>query len=319
MAEKEFKTHNQQLKILRDRGMIVPTNGTPKRILEKVNYYNLINGYKELFIATPATATTSERYKLGTKFSEVYALYNFDNELKSIILKRILRIEKTLKSEIAYSFSEKYGHDNYLKTSNFELLAAGTRAGRERLQGVITLISKIQSEISRQLNHDSIQHYVTQHGYVPLWVLSNILTFGTVSHFYQFMKQPDRQSISKNYSILDDELISILKVLTLCRNKCAHDEIVYKFRSRPAIHNNSIHTTLAIPVTGGGSPIYGKQDLFAVIIAIKILTKKTEFNKMITEIRDILNQLDRELNVITINDITAKMGFPSNWEDIKNI
>jgi hypothetical protein len=29
-----FRTHNQQLKILRRRGMVVPTNGTPKRALE---------------------------------------------------------------------------------------------------------------------------------------------------------------------------------------------------------------------------------------------------------------------------------------------
>lgn len=46
---KEYKTFNQQLAILRSRGMIVPTNGVPKRFLEQENYYNVINGYKDLF------------------------------------------------------------------------------------------------------------------------------------------------------------------------------------------------------------------------------------------------------------------------------
>lgn len=46
---KEYKTFNQQLTILRNRGLIVPTDGKPKRFLEQENYYNVINGYKDLF------------------------------------------------------------------------------------------------------------------------------------------------------------------------------------------------------------------------------------------------------------------------------
>lgn len=38
---KEFKTFNQQLTILRNRGMIVPSDGRPKRFLEQENYYNV--------------------------------------------------------------------------------------------------------------------------------------------------------------------------------------------------------------------------------------------------------------------------------------
>ncbi|SUM36124.1 abortive infection bacteriophage resistance protein [Mammaliicoccus fleurettii] len=45
---KPFKTHNQQLKILRDRGLEVPSE--KKRDLENENYYNIINGYKDLFL-----------------------------------------------------------------------------------------------------------------------------------------------------------------------------------------------------------------------------------------------------------------------------
>ena len=57
------------------------------RILECENYYNVINGYKEPFLASEATATADEVYKTGTTFDEVYALYNFDRELRNIYLK----------------------------------------------------------------------------------------------------------------------------------------------------------------------------------------------------------------------------------------
>lgn len=303
-------THNKQLKILRERGLIVPT-GNPKRVLEKVNYYNLINGYKDLFIDSDVPSSIGERYKQGARFSEIHALYNFDNELKAIILKRLLRIEKTIKSEIAYVFSERYGHDNYLKIENFDNYNNNSK------QEIIKLISSIQSDIARGLNYRSIGHYITQHGYVPLWVLTGILTFGRISTFYKLMKQPDRQKVSKIYEIQDNELISLLKVLTLCRNKCAHDEILYNFKVKQAISNSKIHTDLNIPTTSGGNPKQGKQDLFAVIIAIKILINKKEFNKMINEIKHALELLEKELHVISKEDILDKLGFPNNWEDVK--
>ena len=40
---KEYKTFNQQLVILRKRGLIVPKDGRPKRFLEQENHYNVIN------------------------------------------------------------------------------------------------------------------------------------------------------------------------------------------------------------------------------------------------------------------------------------
>ena len=84
------------------------------RILERENYYNIINGYKELFLASTATATTDEVYKPGTTFDEVYALYNFDRELRNIYLKYLLKLENAFKTVISHEFSAKYGHDNYL-------------------------------------------------------------------------------------------------------------------------------------------------------------------------------------------------------------
>lgn len=227
-------------------------------------------------------------------------------------MKRILRIEKTIKSEIAYVFSKKYGHDNYLKMSNFELL----QGNNKRLNDIVSLIANIQNDVSRQIRHNSIKHYMTQYGYLPLWVLMGILTFGRVSYFYEFMKQQERQSISRLYNIMDDEMIALLKTLTLCRNKCAHDEILYNFNNREAIKNNATHTMLGIPVVGG-TPIKGKHDLFAIVIAIKLLMNKKEFNKMITEIKHIVETLGRELQVIGMNVILDKMGFPTNWECIK--
>lgn len=84
MADKSYKSYRQQLNILRSRGMVIGKGSQGSRvmrILERENYYNVINGYKELFLDVKATPNTDETYKTGTTFNEVYALYNFDREL----------------------------------------------------------------------------------------------------------------------------------------------------------------------------------------------------------------------------------------------
>ena len=63
-----------------------------KKIIEMENYYNLINGYKGLFLDKSYTGS-DEAYLPGTKFDEVYALYLFDRELRNIFIRYILEIE----------------------------------------------------------------------------------------------------------------------------------------------------------------------------------------------------------------------------------
>ena len=42
-----------------------------------------------------------------------------------------------------------------------------------------------------------VAHYIASYGEVPLWVLSNDLTFGNMSHFFQLIKRGDQNSVCK--------------------------------------------------------------------------------------------------------------------------
>lgn len=48
--EKEFKTIDEQLKLLRTRNLCVVNAVFAKEMLANNNYYYLINGYKDLFL-----------------------------------------------------------------------------------------------------------------------------------------------------------------------------------------------------------------------------------------------------------------------------
>ena len=169
------------------------------RILESENYYNVINGYKELFLASPATPTSDEVYNPGTTFDEVYSLYTVDRELRNIYLKYLLKLENTFKTVIAHEFSKKYGHDNYLKIDNFDTSNA------QKITSAIKLIGDIQQETARQMNkhHQVVTHYMTEHGYIPLWVLVNVLTFGIID-LKEFMS-----SMNSAFNKLQKQLTTI--------------------------------------------------------------------------------------------------------------
>ncbi len=105
---KEYKTFNQQLTVLRNRGLTVPTDGSPKRFLEQENYYNVINGYKDLFLQKDASGkyVVPERYIPNTHFNELKALFLFDRELRILFLKYILIFENSFKTVISHEFSK---------------------------------------------------------------------------------------------------------------------------------------------------------------------------------------------------------------------
>ena len=47
--------------------------------MQQDDYYNVINGYKKHFIR----GMNPERYAKGTTFEQVYALYSFDQAMRS--------------------------------------------------------------------------------------------------------------------------------------------------------------------------------------------------------------------------------------------
>lgn len=320
MADKEYKSYRQQLNILRSRGMTIGKGSQGSRvmrILERENYYNVINGYKELFLESKAVDDVEETYKAGTTFDEVYALYNFDRELRNIYLKYLLKLENTFKTVIAHEFSAKYGHDNYLKIENFD------NSEEKNISSSIKLIGDIQQEIARQMSkhHQVVTHYMTEHGYIPLWVLVNVLTFGKIENFYKNMKPADKTTVAKQFKLQPNELAKFMHMLALARNKCAHDERFFDMKFRERIHTKSIRNFAVLEIIRAqdGSYTYGTNDVYALSIMFALLLSKSDLNDFVSSMKNALNKLQRQLNTISIIDVMSVMGYGTNWMKITEL
>ena len=213
-----------------------------------------------------------------------------------------------------------------MKIVNFETtVAPGERkTAAQKIGDVSDLIANLQREIARQLskNNPMISHYMLEYGYIPLWVLVNTLTLGTISTFYSNLKQQDQNDIGRFFSLRPAEFNSILKVLSIFRNACAHDERLYNLKSlnRNMRPNNiptlPLHQTLNIPTNGGNNQLQGKNDLFAIVIIFKTMLSDTSFEKFYKSLEAEINLLSSQLNTISIPTVENEMGFISNWRDL---
>ena len=168
MLEKEFKTIDEQIEILKSRNIIIEDYDRTYRFLSKNNYYYVINGYKDLFIDN---TSQNEKYLNNTNIEEICAVYKFDKAMKIEFLKYLLLIENEIDTYIAYEFSKSYGYKNYLILDNFN------NSSNSKKLFIQKFINDINSEIQYQYknSNEMIVHYLDNYKYVPLWVLVRIL------------------------------------------------------------------------------------------------------------------------------------------------
>lgn len=316
---KPFRTHIQQLKILRGRGLNVNNGSTAMRILENEGYYNVINGYKDLFLITNPNGTiaTPETYIQGATFEEIHKLYILDRELRNILLKYLLIFEKSVKSKIAYRFSQKFRRSNaYLDMKNFVNNA-------NQLKQVLKLITTLSNVITNHSDRNGpIKHYLDNHQEVPLWVLSNNLTLGNIQNFYMCLDDPLKDQIAHDFSkqykkaynatqqFPKDSLIDVLKTANLFRNVCAHEERLYSFSlNRPARsrHNSSL-LNIQISLLVG--------DLFTMVAYLKLVITKREHRQLVSSLTQLFNKFQNDFTSVNFSQILNQMGFPPNWQSL---
>lgn len=303
--EKIFKTIDEQIELLKSRNIVIDNYDKAYNLLSKNNYYYLINGYKNLFIDY---TSKEEKYFNNTKLEEIYALYVFDKDIKINFLKYLLLIENEVDTYIAYEFSKSYGHKDYLVFENFN-------DSNSKKSLIEKFIKDVNLEIQYQYknSNEMIIHYLDNYGYVPLWVLVRVLSFGKISRFYSLMKPKEQNTISKKYNLRINEFRIILHNLTLARNICAHDEKLYDIKMKNRISSTTYHKKLKI-ANKNGNYQYATRDLFSIVIALKLLLEEEQFNRFYTDIIRNIEKLKKELHTISIYEVLYKMGFPKNYK-----
>lgn len=299
MKTKEFKTLDEQVEILKNKGLTINDVDKTKSLLLRENYF-FINGYRHVFLKSDKQRV----FIKGSTFDELYAVFQFDRSFRNVLFKNLLIVENNLKSIISYRLSKKYGirEKDYLKPSNFS-------QDIKKVRQVNDVLNKIKRQI--KLNgrqHSATLHYLSNYGYVPLWILVKLLSFGMINELYSILKPEDKLSVAEYYN-LDVETLGIyISLLSNYRNLCAHEDIVYEHRTQKEIPDTRYHRELDIPMMND-EYIYGKNDIFAVVIMLKYMLTESDFTDFVNEVSYDLSLLDGRVSSVPQSKILDRMGF----------
>ena len=307
--KKTFKTLDEQIKILEARGLIINDYDKAMDILFKENYF-FINGYRHLIVVPD----NSNKFVEGATFDELYSLFLFDRYMRNIMFKYILTIENNIKSMMSYQLSKKYGYKehDYLNVKHF-------RQEHFKLSQVNDVINKMKRQIRLNAKqHRATKHYITNYGYIPMWVSVKVLSFGIISELYSILKDEDQEELANYYGIKPYELNIYLSLLCNYRNLCAHEDIIYDHQTQRSIPDCKYHQLLDIPKEYD-EYLYGKNDFFAMLIIMKQLLSKEEFIDLAHEISYEIDALHGKIKSVNVDRILNRMGFPENWRKITEV
>lgn len=204
----------EQLKLLKDRGLIINDDEKAKEILLDIGYYRL--GFYWFYFQEEE----SHNFEEDIDLDEIVELYYFDFDIKMLLLRYIYRIEVHFRTQLVYHVS------NYYKSNN---------CWYSDPKIVNSVILKEFNEIYYNLktkNKTLIKHHDKYPSdYAPAWKVFEYFTFGQVFMIFNNLENVElKKNIAGVYGFRDVELLNnyIISIINI-RNICSHNGVLFDF------------------------------------------------------------------------------------------
>jgi abortive infection bacteriophage resistance protein len=232
MTNKQWKSFNQQLAILQDRGLIVDNKQAAIDYLDRIGYYRL-SGYwysfRELKITQDDNGNLStyrkDDFVKNSRFQDAVKLYIFDKKLRLHALDALERIELAVRVDIAHLLGEKHIHayeKAHLLDGNFakKKIKKGNNVGKTLHD---LWLERHNSVLHRARREPYVSHYNNKYGKLPIWVSIEAWDFGLMSKLFAGMKAIDQTMIVNKYGAINGKAFAgWLRGFNFIRNVSAH-------------------------------------------------------------------------------------------------
>ena len=162
-------TFQEQVDLLKSRGLIINDSEKALQNISRINYYRLSSYYASFQIER-------NLFKPETSIENIFELYEFDKKIRSLIFGALEITEATLHTKIAYYFSYKYGPFAY---SDPQYFSRGFKH--------YDWYTKLEESIQRS-HEDFIKEYFSKYDKeknLPLWIAIKIMSFGQLSFLFR--------------------------------------------------------------------------------------------------------------------------------------
>ncbi len=287
--DKPWLSHHDQLRKLKSYGLIIDDEVAAIQFLEHINYYRF-SGYGLAF------ESGRHVYLPGTTFESIRAAYEFDRALRDLLTEALEIVELDLRTTIAYRYSKTYGAFGHVSAKNhYDALSHEA------------WIKNLRKETGRSkevfINHHRAKY--AQYPDIPIWVATEIMSFGSLSRMYANLLKVDQKSIVMRYRLQPRTLASWIHHLVYVRNLCAHHARLWDriWDIKPELPAGAAWQKPLVP---------GNMRLFATLLIQNILMRYCSAELSFTSAwRMRVERLMR--NPPDAKNALARMGLPEGW------
>jgi len=282
---------DDQIALLRRRGMVIDDEPSARHYLKQISYYRL----RAYWLPFEVPAEDGDHaFRAGTNFEDVLSLYVFDRQLRLLVMDAIERVEVALRANWAHYMAMTHGPHGYLDTTHHKSAANHAKGLRE-------LVKEI-----RRSNDTFVNHYERKYSdpdLPPIWMAAEIISFGQLSMWFENLKlRQDRQTIAKPFLLDEKALGSFVHHMSYIRNICAHHGRLW---------NKRFTVTMAVPKFPAKLPVAMRDaddrqlhnTLVMLDFLLSIIAPDTEWRERIVALIEGCPLAD-----------PASMGFPEAWQ-----
>lgn len=236
---KPHRNFQEQLALLRARGLDVGEHKSAVAALKRIGYYRL-SGYlyplRRELSADPDDASIKSRsddFVDGASLAATLELHDFDRKLRSILFEALQVLEVGLAVHVGYSLGKRHptGH---LTRDHLDPSSCSRPASKPK-PNVVDVhdewLARFKSLLADSKGEDFVKHHQSKYnGQLPIWVATEIMDFGSLVRLYSLLDPKDRELIGHTLGlkkVCSTTLHAWLRSLNILRNHCAHNNRVW--------------------------------------------------------------------------------------------
>jgi len=279
-------TVEEQLDLLKSRGLIIENENRALHYLRRIGYYRL----SSYCIPFKIKGDPNDSFKENASFNKVLNLYIFDRELRILIFDKIEKIEIAFRSSIMNHMSTKYGSHWYTDKKLF-----ADWYDHKKLMSEVEKLVKGSNELF-------IKHYKKKYTFPklpPSWMTFELLSFGQIYNIFNALPNEDKKAISSEYNLHYKIFLSWFLTINVIRNTCAHHSRLW---------NRELGVKAKFPKIPLATVPFNNDRLYSILFIIKYLLNT------ITPASNFKNQL---IELFKLSPIKPKLssGIPEKWFD----
>lgn len=280
-------TIDEQIELLKSRGLVIDSIPKAKEILLDVGYYRL-GFYWNCF-----ECDNNHNLIEGTNFDDIVSLYYLDVDLRELLLKYIYRIEVHFRTQIVYHVSNKFKQSSTWFIDNKVVSI-----------DYINSFDKFYDNNFKRNNKPILRHHqkYINDKYAPAWKTIEFFTFGASLKLFKAIKdQAIKETICNSYSIRRLYIFeNFIESVVFVRNMCSHGGVLYDLNQPKGIK----------PIPGGKYIFSNTHSLDASIKVIKYLLSQISVNReadLNEKLQNLFGQFQNNSAIKKV--IETKIGF----------